>query len=494
MPSLFIPVPVSAAPERLELHPNPKQVFKLWQTFVDNVNPLTKIIHAPTLQGRIFEAAWAVESVPRPLEAIMLAVYALAVVSLKPADCIHILGERKQVLVSRFRTGALWAFSNTDLLSTRDLEVLQALALILMIDPQSEFSTTAVALTLRIAHKMKLHRAAEDSDMPFFKQEMQVRLWWYIRGLNSRARRGIGLISTIDDLGDVRLPMNVNDADLHQYMTKPPAVQHTAATEMVYCLMKYDLWTFVRKSSNFSNSLNPREIAAELVTSTSAESMAKKRKVLGEVESMLQERYLAHLDPSIPLHHLSATMAGITIHHQRFLMFHPQNQPEGGRYVSRADEDLVFESSVRLLEFDRDVRNTSFSIKLVDHMACRTQIQALVYMVSQLKVRTSGQLVETGWSLLEEIHEEQPVALQGDHKFYTALTDLILEAWQARSRALELRAEDAPMFIQILLVSRAEIGAATEPTDMEGLQTGLMDNFTCEDPLDSSYWDGLLEL
>jgi hypothetical protein len=130
--SLFIPANIFAAPGQRELHPDPKHVFKLWQAFVDNVNPLTKIIHAPTLQERIFEAAWTVESVAKPLEATMLAVYALAVASMKPADCIHILGERKPVLVSRYRMGALRALSSTHLLATRNLEVLQALALILV--------------------------------------------------------------------------------------------------------------------------------------------------------------------------------------------------------------------------------------------------------------------------------------------------------------------------------------------------------------------------
>jgi hypothetical protein len=369
-------------------------------------------------------------------------------------------------------------------------------ACVKMIDPQSEFSITAVALALRIAHKMGLHRAGEDSDMPFFKQEMQVRLWWFIRGLNSRARRGMGLLSTIDDLGDVRLPMNVNDADLHPRMTNPPAVQHTAATEMVYCLIKYDLWAFVRRSSNFSDSiLGPREKAAQLVTSTSADGMAKKRKVLAEVDGMLQGKYLAHLDPSIPLHQLSATMAGIAIHRQRFSMFHPRHQPEGGKYMSQAEEDLVFESSVRLLELDRDVRNTSFSIKLVDNMACRTQIEALVYMVSELRGRTSGHIVQTAWALLGELHEEQPATLQGDHKFYTALADLTLEAWEARWRALELGAEAVPMFIQMLRVSRGKAAAADEPTaDIGGLQMEFMGILTHEEPPDWSYWDDLLDL
>ncbi|RFU81473.1 fungal specific transcription factor [Trichoderma arundinaceum] len=494
-PSLLIPTHLSTAPGQLELHPDPKHVFKLWQTFADNVNPLTKIIHAPTLQKKILETAWAVESVAKPLEATMFAVYALAVASMKPTNCLHIFGESRLVLASRFRLGALRALSAIDLLSTRDLEVLQALTLALMIDLQSEFSITAVALAMRIAHKMGLHRAGKDPHTLFFEQEMQIRLWWYIRGLNSRVRRGMGLLSTIDDLGDTRLPMNVNDADLHPLMEKPPAVQHTAATEMVYCLMKYDLWNYVRKPSNFSGGLNPREKAAQLITSTSAESMTKKRKVLAEVDRMLHEKYLAHLDLSIPLHQLSAALAGLTIHNQRFLMFHPRHQPEGGRYMSLADQDLVFESSVKLLELNQDVRNTGFSTNLVDHMMCKTPVDALVYMVSELRQRTNGHLVETAWALLDEIYNRQSAMLLADDNFYSALSDLTLQAWEARWRALGLRPEAVPKFMDILQAAKETQEVSNEPAvaSISSLQTMAMTDLAHED-LDWTYWDDLLQL
>ncbi|KAF3074184.1 Transcription factor vrtR1 [Trichoderma lentiforme] len=493
-PSIFTLDHISTPPGQLELHPDPKHVFRLWQAFADNVNPLTKIIHAPTLQEKILGAAWTAESIAKPLEATIFAVYALAVASMKPTTCLEVFGENRSVLLNRYRSGALRALSCTNLFSTRDLEVLQALTLVIMIDPQSEFSTTAVALALRTAHKMGLHRAAEDTHMPFFKQEMQVRLWWYIRGLNSRVRRGMGLLSTIDDLGDARLPMNVNDADLHPCMEKPPAVQHTAATEMVYCLMKYDLWSFVRRSSNFSGSLNPREKAAQLTASTSVESVMKKKKVLGEVGRMLEEKYLAHLDPSIPLHQLSAALAGLTIHNQQFSMLHPRNQPQRGKYMSQADQDLVFESSVRLLELNHEVRNTSFSTNLVDHMVCRTQIDALVYMVSELRRRASGHLVETAWTLLENVYSHHKMVLPWDQKFSAALTDLTLQAWETRRKGLRPEAE-SPTFIKTLQAGREQPkDFAEQVAGVEVLQTGLMGDWTQDEPLDWTYWNDLLQL
>lgn len=364
-----------------------------------------------------------------------------------------------------------------------------------MIDHQSELSVTAVALAMRIAHKMGLHRSAEDIQAPFFEQEMKIRLWWYIRCLNSRVRRAMGLPSTIDDLGTVRLPMNVNDSDLHPHMAHAPAVKHTAATEMVYVLMKYDLWNFVRTSNNFADSRDPKAKASQLTTSTSPESMDKKRTVLGDVERMLKEKYLDHLDSSIPLQRLAIALADVTVHRQRFLMFHPRHQPEGGRYMSREDEDAVFESSVRLLQFDRDVCNTTFSTGLVDGVTCRTQVEALVYMVSELRRQTSGPLVDTAWVLLEELHDEQPAMMRGSQGFYTALAGLTLEAWKERRVVEERRAEAVPRFIEMLqATSETRGGVDGSPADIGGLPSGFMDDLMQDEALDWNKWTDLLSL
>lgn len=126
---VLLPVNFTTAPDLRELHPEPKHVFKLWQTFTEKVNPLTKIIHTPSLQQRILEVSWNLEAVTKPLEAIMFGVYALAVVSMKGSECVETFGETKSVLLNRYRSGAAQALIAAGLHTTRDLEVLQALIL-----------------------------------------------------------------------------------------------------------------------------------------------------------------------------------------------------------------------------------------------------------------------------------------------------------------------------------------------------------------------------
>ncbi len=178
-----------------------------------------------------------------------------------------------------------------------------------------------------------------------------------------------------------------------------------------------------------------------LITSAEPGSMLRKRKLLQEMEQIYQETYLSICDHSIPLHHITAIVAAITLHRVRFMCFHPRNQPDGARNMSQADGDSVFESAVKLLQLDLDMRDTNFSMHLLDHMMSRTQVEVLVYMVSELRRRVRGELVRDAWAALERMHIEHPELSQDDRKFFTSLADLTLEAWQARWREIEPQGE-----------------------------------------------------
>lgn len=62
----------------------------------------------------------------------MFSIYALAITSMKPVDCVHEFGERKLMLLNRYRSGAAQALAAAELHSTKELEVLQAYVLFLV--------------------------------------------------------------------------------------------------------------------------------------------------------------------------------------------------------------------------------------------------------------------------------------------------------------------------------------------------------------------------
>jgi hypothetical protein len=119
----------------LPLHPDPIQIFKLWQVYLDNMNPLVKVFHAPTVQQLILEASGDLANMPRNVEALLFAIYCISSESLSDGECIAVLGQPKSSALRRFRHGAQCAFTNASLLKTSDLMVLQAFTLFAVGNP-----------------------------------------------------------------------------------------------------------------------------------------------------------------------------------------------------------------------------------------------------------------------------------------------------------------------------------------------------------------------
>jgi hypothetical protein len=116
----------------ISLHPTPVQIFRLWQTFLVNVNPLVKIFHAPTVQQIVLDASGDLTQVPKATEALMFAIYLLAVTSLKAEECESMFGESRTSLLSKYSHGAQQALINAKFLRSLNLYSLQAFSLFLL--------------------------------------------------------------------------------------------------------------------------------------------------------------------------------------------------------------------------------------------------------------------------------------------------------------------------------------------------------------------------
>ena len=107
-------------------------IFRLWQTFLDNVHPLIKIFHAPSVQQKVIDATANVEDIPKITEALMFSIYAIATTSMNNDDCQKIFNESKEVVLDRFQYGARRALRIAGCLRSSDIVLLQAFTLYLV--------------------------------------------------------------------------------------------------------------------------------------------------------------------------------------------------------------------------------------------------------------------------------------------------------------------------------------------------------------------------
>ncbi|KAK7748917.1 hypothetical protein SLS53_000942 [Cytospora paraplurivora] len=108
------------------------QAFMLWQTFLQNVNPLSKVVHAPLVQPVVIEAINDFDSVPKSSIALLFAIYSAAVMSLKEEDCQSRLNAPRMLLLKRYFSASQKALAAASFMKSRNIVTLQAFVVFLL--------------------------------------------------------------------------------------------------------------------------------------------------------------------------------------------------------------------------------------------------------------------------------------------------------------------------------------------------------------------------
>ncbi|KLJ12378.1 hypothetical protein EMPG_09543 [Blastomyces silverae] len=436
------------------LHPQPVHIFRLWQVFLDNVNPLVKIFHASTIQQEILAGAADLENIPKATEALMFAIYACSVTSMTDHDCQSQLCETKSTLLTRYRFATKQALINVRFMRSSNLTVVEAFVLYLISIRRAcnnQILWIYSGILLRLAQRIGLHRDGSVLGLSVFETEMRRRVWWQIISLDiySAELSGVGT-SLLRHPWDTRIPLNVNDSDLSPDMKHPP-IEHTGPTEMLFRLIQCQVGNFLReRQAKFSPSSNWRDIGG------SDMSIEDKNKLVDDLEALLEQKYLRFCDPSIPLHLAALLIGRCVLAVVRIPPCHDKKR------------DLLFATSVKVLEFDNRMRTTESTKRYLWHADVSFQWHAIICMLTELRMRTTGPDIDAAWHQVEMLFTNRPQLLtKVKNALYVAIGNLALKAWAAREKALvenmpagtmndhETAESRRPGYIRMLFAQRA---------------------------------------
>lgn len=278
-----------------KLHPSPSQIFILWEVYKENIDPLVRILHRPSVKDILINASSNPDALSKSAEALLFAIYFGAVVSLEPSQCQSLLGESKQILVNRFRFATEQALARAGFLNSSSLMVLQAFVFFLICVRYQDDTRLVWALgglAIHLSQALGVHRDGTNFGLTPFETEMRRRLWWHISLVDTRSSEDQGTDSTFSDqFYDTRLPMNINDDDIYPDMKEWPTPRQ-GFTEMTFCLARFEL-------SMTSRRLNLQSSTSDLGT-TLDRDLERKEKIIDEAHQRIEERYLQYCDMNIP--------------------------------------------------------------------------------------------------------------------------------------------------------------------------------------------------
>lgn len=126
-------------------YPSATHAFILWQKFLENVNPLSKVIHAPSVQPEVIKATTSQSSSSHSSLALLFSIYAAAIMSLTKNDVECLFGESKEVLQHKYTSGAQRALSLAGFMKVTNITLLQAFVIYLV---SSYFKRAILVLTI----------------------------------------------------------------------------------------------------------------------------------------------------------------------------------------------------------------------------------------------------------------------------------------------------------------------------------------------------------
>ena len=279
------------------LHPSPSQLFGLMLIFEENVDPIVRILHRPTMRSIVMKASSNTDNLSKSEEVLLFSLYYGAVCSLTPAQCEKQLGEDKEQLSNRFRFAVEQALARANFLNSSTLMVLQAFVLFL-ICVRSQDDTRLVwalsGLTTHLAQALGVHRDGSNFGLSPFETEMRRRLWWHICILDTRAAEDHGADPSFTEaFYDARMPLNINDDDISPE-TKETPKERQGTTEMTFCLIRFELSAASRRMNFAGPGLTHCGLKKPQKT------LEEREKMIEEVHKRVNEQYLQYCDMTIP--------------------------------------------------------------------------------------------------------------------------------------------------------------------------------------------------
>ena len=326
------------------LHPNPTLVESYWQAYVTNVDPVAKILHKPSIKILVSKANDDLNSIDKPTEALLFAIYYAATISMTPEATVRDLGEDKKVLITRYKFAVEQALVRADLINTQDLVTLQAFVIFLIClrtHCHPRYVWTLTGLAIRIAQSMGIQRDGENFNLSVLETEARRRLWVQLYTLDVRASEDFGCNPTIPDgVFDTKKPLNINDTELSVGTISYPH-ESEGCTEMTFSLIRYEVTSiefhdFQGSGSRFCNHYRS--------------TVEMKNSLIDQCEERINARYLHTRQHDSPLLRMCTTLFKTIITKARLSLCYPTSLVDSTDLQSGELEETLLLSRVEIIE------------------------------------------------------------------------------------------------------------------------------------------------
>lgn len=320
-------------------------------------------------------------------------------------------------------------------------------------------------MAVRLAQRMGLHKDPGGYGLPPFEVEQRRRLWWVIVNYDRRMGEMTGsTVTAISSGGDCKLPLNVNDSDLHIEGKEMPT-PHNGPTEMLFALARIEVSIAVASNSNRDSERihSPDTRGGSPASSSGAASKAGQPTIrLASPDSPtwsldgfcahIEGTYLIHCDPKIPLHFFALTMTRQALCKMRVVNFLVRMAKSDHIPLKEIERESLFLQATQMIEYDNVVQSSESLVPFKWYSRHHFPFPAYMFLVQELRTRVAGPMVERAWDAIASNHELRGLLNNFHSPMHMAFKNTFIKAWDAHEAAQRAAGKNVPepRFIAIL--------------------------------------------
>lgn len=312
------------------------------------------------------------------------------------------------------------------------------------VDPRNLFCLIGIAV--RIATRLGLHRDGARFGLFPFEAEQRKRTWWQLVILDKRIAEMTGSpITALSSCGsECRLPLNVNDSELHPDSKTPPNPSN-GFTEMSFGLTRIELTL-----ASAPGSIRPRPFEKKESQATpdpgSKSSPPPALDNLGDIanySSYFNLTYIKHCDPKVPIQKL--TMMAIKIGICKLHVVNFMCRGIAASKLEKCARDGLFIKAIEMLEYDDAIYTSDELRGFRWYTELQIPFPGYIFLASELVHRSSGELCERAWQAIFDNHDHRGLHRKLQSPMHRAFGHTLLKAWTSREQAqLHLGRENEP--------------------------------------------------
>ncbi|KAJ5769125.1 hypothetical protein N7520_003684 [Penicillium odoratum] len=327
------------------------------------------------------------------ISALMFAICYAAVVTMSAEECLGEFDESKDKVLQRYRNGVQTYLTKADFRQSSDLIVLQAFMIYLIcgrFDHNGPDVKNLIPVAISIAKKNGLHE--ENPGLTLFDIEMRRRIWWHVYILDIRTAEDFGVDPHIQEPSDhFKLPLNINDSNLHPDMTQTPQIDN-GKTEMMFSLVRFKISNFARQivfSKDFCQQ-NGHGVLSPL----------EKCKAIDNFKDAIGREHLSYCDSSIPLDHITEISSRLILAKLKLAVTKPRD---------RLNQHILSQACFRNTCVDILKRARFLSIyekgkQWLWLFQTYLEWDALIYLLINLSLVPIGDGVFSAWKVAEDAY------------------------------------------------------------------------------------------